>query len=197
MSSRSDYDIWSRTTTSPRNDAHNPLSLSALPDFAFRRVLVKGKFEEPPLFLGPAVEQGIPGWNLILPFSRASSGGSTILVNRGFITNTKVKAIKDGIDPPSGIAKDGSSDEVVIEGMLTKNFDGGSKGRWTPENVPESNQWFWKDLMAMAQWCSTDTRKVQPVFVDAIESAFSSGFHRPACAIIADPTQMGLCHLPT
>ncbi|ORX39575.1 SURF1 family-domain-containing protein [Kockovaella imperatae] len=148
------------------------INLSALPDFAFRRVLLKGKFEGPPLFMGPAVEQGIPGWNIVLPFSRSSTGGSTILVNRGFLTEAKVKAIKDGTDRPPGIKEDGQSEEVVLQGMLTKKWDEG-RGRWTPENNPEGNQWFWKDIISMASWVSKENRKVEPVFVDVLDDGKS------------------------
>lgn len=151
-----------------RNFADPLPSLSALPDFAFRRVLLKGKFQYPPLFLGPAVEQGIPGWNIVLPFSRAADGGSTILVNRGFITEAKVKAIRDGSDRPPGLPESGESEEMVMEGMLAKTSEGG-KGRWTPENKPEENQWFWKDMGAMAAWVSREGREVQPVFVDVLD----------------------------
>ena len=144
-----------------------------MPDFAFRRVLLKGKFLGPPILQGPVVEQGAPGYNLILPFSRASEGGSTILLNRGFITSTRATAIRRGREIPPGLsggAGDAGGDgEVVVEGMLSKKFDAG-QGRWAPDNVPEENQWFWKDLQGMVAWCKTQKgTEVQPVLVDAID----------------------------
>ncbi|ORY23698.1 SURF1 family-domain-containing protein [Naematelia encephala] len=145
------------------------VNLTALPDFAFRRVLLKGHFEGPPLLFGPIVEQGFPGYALILPFVRSplpnsTTVPSTILVNRGFITKTRAEGIKAGTEPVPGL-KDG---EVVIEGMLTKRFTEG-KGSWTPENEPEKNEWFWKDAKGMAEFVGGEERGVQPVLVDAID----------------------------
>ena len=63
----------------------------------------------------------------------------------------------------------GESEEVVFEGMLTKKWNEGGQGSWTPDNKPEENQWFWKDFAAMAGWASREGREVQPVFVDVLD----------------------------
>lgn len=141
-------------------------SISALPDFAFRRVLLKGHFTGPAMLLGPIVEHGVPGSHLILPFSRASSGGSTILLNRGFITSTRATAIREGREIPPGLRE--GEGEMIIEGMLTKRFTEG-QGKWAPDNQPEDNLWFWKDVDGMVEWAGKDGQQVQPVIVDAID----------------------------
>lgn len=110
------------------------------------------------------MKDGVPGYNLIQPFHRSSPGASTILLNRGFITSTRAQAIREGKERPH-IPEGG---EVEVEGMLTKKFDSG-KGNWVPENQPETNEWFWKDVEGMARWCGEE-RGVQPVLVDTIDS---------------------------
>jgi len=137
-------------------------SVSALPEFAFRRVLLQGQFDLPPILLGPIVKDGVPGYQLIQPFQRLPIGSSTILVNRGFITSTRATAIRQGREAPPPAEAD-----VVVEGMLSKKFDKG-KGRWQPDNEPEKNQWFWKDVESMAEWCGEE-KGVHAVMVDAID----------------------------
>ena len=125
-------------------------------------MLLQGHYELPPILLGPRVKDGVPGYELIQPFHRSAEGSSTILVDRGFVTTTRATAIREGREPPPP-AGDG---DVVVEGMLSKKFDKG-KGRWQPDNEPENNQWFWKDVEGMAEWCGTG--RVQPVLVDAVD----------------------------
>ncbi|KAK8870069.1 hypothetical protein IAR55_000639 [Kwoniella newhampshirensis] len=143
------------------------INLEALPDFAFRRVLLRGQFTGPPILFGPQTKDGFPGYHLILPFVRAS-GGSTVLVNRGFITTTRATAIREGRQVPPGLSSDGGStgEELVVEGMLTRP---GEMTVWTPKNNKETNEWFWKDIEEMAEWCGGEQKGIQPVLVDAIE----------------------------
>ncbi|KAI5450573.1 surf-like protein [Naganishia albida] len=147
----------------------NDINTSALPDFQFRRVLVKGHFLDPPILLGPRVYEGAPGVQLIQPFLRTSDDPtakpSTILVNRGFISSTRAQAIREGREkwkPPLG---HGEQDEVVIEGML-KLPEG--KGSFTPDNNPSGNEWYWMDLEAMSRVAGGEAGHVQPVIVDEI-----------------------------
>ncbi|OCF44748.1 mitochondrial protein required for respiration [Kwoniella heveanensis CBS 569] len=150
------------------------INLSALPDFSFRRVIIRGKFEGPPILFGPQTKDGFPGYHLILPFAR--SDGSTILVNRGFITTTRATAIRERRQAAPGLNIDGGSDgkEYEVEGMLTRK---GERTIWSPENNVKTNEWFWKDVEGMAEWAkvaSGGEREVQPVLVDAIEEPDSS-----------------------
>jgi len=150
-------------------------SLSALPEFTFRRVLLKGKILYPPILIGPRVEEGVPGWDLIQPLSRSPPSNSlspaqifsselenpsTILLNRGFIPNPQAASIRAGHEPPPNVGE-----EIVVEGYLSKLIGQG----WSPENMPEKGEWFWKDVQRMADWCGGEARGVQPVLVDAID----------------------------
>ena len=112
------------------------------------------------------MKDGVPGAHLVQPFHRSGEGASTILVNRGFITSTRANAIRGGRERPPLADGEGNGD-IVIEGMLTKLFETGRK-RWAPDNEPEKNEWFWKDVEGMAKWCGEESG-VQPVLVDAIE----------------------------
>lgn len=153
----------------PASDYAAHTSMSALPSFAFRRVLLKGHFRGPPILQGPQTREGTAGYHLIVPFDRSAEGGSTVLVNQGFILTAEGDAIREGRKPVPGLAADGGpGEEVVIEAMLTK-IDGGAKSYFTPENQAERNQWFWKDVPDMAEWVGGEERGVQPVLVDVID----------------------------
>lgn len=144
-------------------------STDALPDFQFRRVLLKGHFADPPILLGPRVYEGAPGVNLIQPFVRSPSSPAsqptTVLVNRGFITSTRAQAIRQGsekVPPPLGKRE---GEEIVIEGML-KTPEG--KGMFTPDNKVASNEWYWMDLDEMTHVAGADGKRMQPVIIDEI-----------------------------
>ncbi|KAJ9116383.1 hypothetical protein QFC22_004824 [Naganishia vaughanmartiniae] len=147
----------------------NEINTNALPDFQFRRVLLKGRFLDPPILLGPRVYEGTPGANLIQPFQRTSddptSHPTTVLVNRGFITSTRATAIRQGREAPKPPLGHREGEEIVIEGML-KIPEG--KGSFTPDNKAESNEWYWSDLEAMAQAAGGENKHVQAVIVDEI-----------------------------
>jgi surfeit locus 1 family protein len=167
-----------RQNSTPRNgssDTSLTRSLSALPEFTFRRVLLKGKILYPPILIGPRVEEGVPGWDLIQPLSRSPpvsslspaqifsseiENPSTILLNRGFIPNPQAAAIRAGHEPPPNVGE-----EIVVEGYLSKLIGQG----WSPENEPERGEWFWKDVQRMADWCGGEAKGVQPVLVDVID----------------------------
>ncbi|KAL1406120.1 surf-like protein [Vanrija albida] len=157
-----------------RNLAKDPIvlpgkiNLGALPDFAFRRVLIKGKMAGPPILQGPQTRDGVPGFHLILPFDRSAAGGSTILLNRGFIKTAEGEAIRRGAHVPGLGPDNGPSDEVIVEGMLTK-ADPNAKSYFTPDNKPEKGEWYWKDVPAMAEAVGGEARDVQPILIDAID----------------------------
>ena len=144
-------------------------SLSALPDFAFRRVLIKGRYTGPAILQGPQTREGVAGYHLLQPFDRSETGGSTILVNRGFIKTAEGDAIRTGEKPIPGMGPNNSpSKEVVVEGLLTR-ADPNAKSYFTPENKPDENRWYWKDVPAMAEDVGGAAANVQPVLIDVID----------------------------
>lgn len=139
-------------------------------------MLIKGRFVGPPLLQGPQTRDGVPGYHLIQQFDRSDSGGSTILVNRGFIKTAEGDAIRTGAKPIPGMGPNGSpSDIVVVEGLLTK-ADPNAKSYFTPENKPDENRWYWKDVPAMAEDVGGAAANVQPVLIDAIDREFANQY---------------------
>ena len=103
-------------------------------DFEFRRVTARGTFrhdlEIPVYALGPG---GAPGYRIHTPLERNSGG--VVLVNRGWVPT----ALKDRALRAEGLA----SGVVTVAGIL-RHPQG--KARFTPENQPQTNAWFWLDL---------------------------------------------------
>lgn len=67
----------------------------AIPEFAYRRVTTTGEFVHAhEILLGPRTREGMLGYHVITPLVRDydgdGTGGSTILVNRGFVGREKV-----------------------------------------------------------------------------------------------------------
>lgn len=124
-------------------------------DIEYLRVTVTGIFRhdaEMRLF-SPGPEGS--GWHIITPF-RAQSGAH-VLINRGYVPAGAV----DDMDRPLG--------EVTITGLLRAPEE---PGPFTPENEPENNIWFWRDLDAMSTYADRTimTRslfQVHPFFLDA------------------------------
>lgn len=124
----------------PRYDDVDPASLE------FRRVTAEGLYQPSPSFqVGPRPYEGQSGYFLIHPF--AVYGGDTILVNRGWVP--------DPAEAPPLPTK-----PVRIQGMLRLSE---RSNRWTPENNPAQEQWFWKDLPAMA---GVAGRNVKPWIIE-------------------------------
>lgn len=137
-------------------------------------MLIKGKFSGPPILQGPQTRDGVPGFHLILPFDRSAAGGSTILLNRGFIKTAVGESIRRGGRVP-GLGPNGEpSGEIVVEGMLTK-ADPNAKSYFTPDNKPEKGEWYWKDVPAMAEAVGGEARDVQPILIDAIDRECDEG----------------------
>ena len=124
-------------------------------DVEYLRVTVTGSYwhdAEMRLF-SPGPEGS--GWHIITPL-RARSGGH-VLVNRGYVP----EGLIDGMDRPVG--------QVAITGLLRAPE---APGAFTPDNEPENNIWFWRDLDAMSTYADriilTRSRfQVLPFFVDA------------------------------
>jgi surfeit locus 1 family protein len=122
-----------------------------IPDFVFRRVLVKGKWDHAhTMILTPRVRDGVHGIHIVTPLIREN--GSTVLVDRGFVSR----------DIPTSEREDG---EVEILGMLRTSQP---RNVFTPDNDPEHGEWYWTDVDKMADFAGGDASGVQPVFIEQI-----------------------------
>lgn len=105
--------------------------------------------------LGPRVRDGTLGYHIIVPLIR--SDGSTILVDRGFVSQEfAANRQHQHLD---------TDDEVKLVGMLRTKP---ARNMFTPENHPEKGEWFWTDIDAMAEYAGGEAAGVQPVFVEEI-----------------------------
>lgn len=77
-------------------------------------------------------EGGQPGWHIITPL--VMPGGAAVLVNRGFVPRERY----DEIDRPAGT--------VSVTGLVRS---GESQGLFVPDNEPDGNVWYWRDVPAM------------------------------------------------
>jgi surfeit locus 1 family protein len=104
------------------------------------------------MLLGPRVYEGKNGFQLVTPLVRTD--GSTILVNRGFIS-------KEFADPSA------TEDlgEVELIGVLRTSH---IRNNFTPDNRPGEGRWYWADVDAMSIYAGGEKAGVQPVFVEEI-----------------------------
>ncbi|KAG8219477.1 SURF1 family-domain-containing protein, partial [Butyriboletus roseoflavus] len=127
------------------------INVSVIPEFAFRRVLLRGRWDHAhAMLLGPRVRDGTHGYHVITPLVRTD--GSTVLVDRGFI----------GKDFADNYVRD-EEGEVQVLGMLRTSH---TRNSFTPDNQPAEGKWYWVDVDSMAESAGGEPAGVQPVFVE-------------------------------
>lgn len=139
-------------------------SIGALPEFEWRRVIVRGLWDHAhSVLMGPKVDDGKQGFSLVTPLQRPS--GSTILVDRGFVDKTLAEASRDNKNPDA--LMDG---EVEVTGMLRLQP---KKNSFTPDNAPEKGTWYWPDIPQLVENAGGKAAGVQPVLVEAVFREFT------------------------
>jgi surfeit locus 1 family protein len=119
-------------------------------EFDYRRILVTGKFRhDQEMLMGPRIREGQNGYQVVTPLER--SGGTTVLVNRGWINKSK----KDHKDRVQGALPEG---EVTVEGLLRAPW---KKNMFTPDNRPDLNEFYFPDVEQMAKLVGA-----QPVWIE-------------------------------
>ncbi|KAF3930278.1 hypothetical protein ABW20_dc0108243 [Dactylellina cionopaga] len=132
------------------------LDISALPDFDYRRVVARGVFlHDKEILIGPRLHDGNNGYIVITPLDRSLDHASTILVNRGWIN-------KDLANQKRRYRAGGEralpKHEVLVEGLLREPP---KKNTFTPDNKPESGQWYFPDVKEMAEWTGAQEALVE------------------------------------
>jgi surfeit locus 1 family protein len=125
----------------------------------YRRVTVTGEWLEGRFALVQAVTELGGGYWVMAPLAR--DDGTTVLVNRGFVS-----AIER--DPASWRLR--NPEPVTLTGLLRMPEPGGAFLR---ANDPASNRWYSRDVAAIAATLGLD--KVAPYFIDAQRSPGDSG----------------------
>ncbi|KAH9486530.1 Surfeit locus protein 1 [Psilocybe cubensis] len=139
------------------------INLSVIPEFVFRRVSIKGKWDHAhTMLLSPRVRDGIHGFHVVTPLIREN--GSTIIVDRGFVS-------KDSLSSETLNAETG---EVEILGMLRTSQP---RNLFTPDNDPDQGKWYWTDVDRMANYAGGEAAGVQPVFVEQIFEGHAGEAH--------------------
>ncbi|EXJ93776.1 hypothetical protein A1O1_02169 [Capronia coronata CBS 617.96] len=122
----------------------------AIHEFDYRRVYATGKFRhDKEMLIGPRTQDGKDGYMVVTPLER--EGGSTILVNRGWISrDKKYQQDRDPSALPQG--------EVTVSGLLREPW---KKNMFTPNNDPEHGKFYFPDVQEMAK-----VSNAEPVWVE-------------------------------
>jgi len=108
--------------------------------------------------------EGEPGWHVITPLETVD--GDVVLVDRGFVP----ESLRD----PSARPDSKIEQVVTVTGLIRMPED---PSLFVPDNDPEANQWFTRDLQAMARsMFPGGTVQVAPFFLEATESATPGGW---------------------
>jgi len=112
---------------------------AAIHDFDYRRIYATGQFRhDQEMLIGPRMHDGTDGYLVITPLERGGEG-TTVLVNRGWIS----KKFKKQAHRPDGLPQG----VVTVEGLLREPW---KKNMFTPENSPEKSEFYFPDVAQMA-----------------------------------------------
>jgi surfeit locus 1 family protein len=112
---------------------------AAISDFDYRRVYATGTFRhDQEMLIGPRMRDGKEGYLVITPLERDGEG-TTVLVNRGWVSKgKKAQRSREG-GLPEGL--------VTVEGLLREPW---KRNMFTPENSPETKEFYFPDVVQMA-----------------------------------------------
>lgn len=113
------------------------------------------------MLIGPRVHNGENGYQVVTPLDR--KGGSTVLVNRGWIAKDKMLH-KDRHENtlPQG--------DVKVEGLLRSPW---KKNMFTPMNRPDKGEFYFPDVEGMAKLVGA-----QPVWIEETTGARDPSLER-------------------
>jgi len=125
-------------------------------DPSYFPVQVEGRFHhDRERYLYAISLDGKPGWNVITPLETVA--GDVVLVDRGFVPD----ALRDPASRPQGQI----GEVVEVTGLIRTTQ---TPGLFVPDNEPDRNQWFSRDLSAMSRsMFPGDTVQVAPFFLEA------------------------------
>jgi surfeit locus 1 family protein len=132
----------------------------------YYRVRVEGRFhhDKERYLFAQSLSDGTPGWHVITPLETA--GGDMVLIDRGFVSD----ALKD----PSSRSSGQVEDAITVTGIVRSPE---IQGSFVPDNEPEANRWFWRDLGAMARSMFPEgTVELAPFYLDAEKSDVPGGW---------------------
>jgi surfeit locus 1 family protein len=124
-------------------------------DPSYYRVRVSGRFDHAKERYLFAVSEGRGGWHVIAPLKTVD--GETVLIDRGFVP--------DSLKDPSARREGEVQDVVTVTGIVRLPE---TRHTFTPDNEPEANRWFWRDLESMARsMFPAEPVRLAPFFLEA------------------------------
>jgi surfeit locus 1 family protein len=133
-------------------------------DPSYWRVRVDGRFRHDLERYLYAISDGKVGWHVVTPL--ATQSGTIVLVDRGFVPDE----LKDPSARPMGQV----GEIVTVTGIVRASE---SRNLFTPDNEPQANRWFWRDLQGMARsMFPAGTAEVAPFFIEADKTPVPGGW---------------------
>lgn len=134
-------------------------------DLSYYPLRVEGRFHHArERYLYTFSLDGEPGWHVITPLETVD--GNMVLVDRGFVPNS----LRD----PSARALGQIEQVVTVTGLVRTPEE---PNIFVPDNDPQANQWFSRDLPAMARsMFPGGTIEVVPFFLEAAASNVPGGW---------------------
>jgi surfeit locus 1 family protein len=133
-------------------------------DPSYWRVRVDGRFHHALERYLYAVSDGRVGWHVIAPLE--TEAGEMVLIDRGFVP--------DELKDPSSRALGEVGNLVTVTGIVRAPD---TQGLFIPDNEPEANRWFWRDLQAMARSMFPEaTVAVAPFYLEAEKANVPGGW---------------------
>jgi surfeit locus 1 family protein len=137
-------------------------------DIRFLRVAASGRYRHDAEMHLYGIWEKQPGWRIITPFD--SADGVTVLIIRGFVP----EALK-----AADTRADGQPESVL--NVLGRVRFGETKGLFTPDNSPGSNQWYWRDYAEMlAGSRAGGGPEFVPFFIELDRSDHGAEWPKPA-----------------
>jgi surfeit locus 1 family protein len=135
-------------------------------DISYLRVKTAGRFDHSKERHVYAVTDEGVGWHVITPL--ATPDGEVVLIDRGIVPDQ----LKDPATRPQGEIEG----TVTVAGLARQPE---SQGRFTPDNEPEQNRWFWRDLGGLTRSMFPGAQpEVAPFIVEAEKSDVPGGWPR-------------------
>jgi len=132
-------------------------------DVSYLRVRLDGTLDNAKERYLFAVSDGTPGWHVITPLT--ASDGEVVLIDRGFVPD----ALRDPASRPQGEL----NGDVTVIGLARLPE---RQGLFIPDNQPERNRWFWRDLSALSKsMFPSGPTNVGPFFIEAERSDIPGG----------------------
>ena len=124
---------------------------TAIKEFDYRRVYATGRFRhDQEMLIGPRMHDGTNGYLVITPLEREEGIGSTVLVNRGWISKKLCNQADRQDALPQG--------QVTVQGLLREPW---KKNFFTPDNNLGKKEFYFPDVEQMAALTGS-----QPVWIE-------------------------------